>query len=101
AVNLGVEACDDGNTASGDGCLGDCSAIEPEGVSDSVGAYNLTVTTDTESGDGATPSDPVETTVAVPYGTTAGSVSISEGAAPPAAPAGFNFLGTLVETDAT
>ena len=26
------EACDDGNTASGDGCLGDCSATEPNYV---------------------------------------------------------------------
>jgi uncharacterized repeat protein (TIGR01451 family) len=54
-----------------------------------------TISTDTE-GDGATPADPIETTIQTPI---AGEVSISEGAAGPST-AGFTVLGQVVEITA-
>jgi cysteine-rich repeat protein len=99
-VHVGVEACDDGNTTSGDGCAADCMTLEAESAAGSVGGTALTITTDTEE-DGATPSDPVETTLSAPAGTSSGTLTISERTAPPVAPAGFVFMGTVVHATAT
>jgi cysteine-rich repeat protein len=99
-VDVGAEACDDGNTSSGDGCAADCLSLEEESVSGAVGGSALKVTTDTEA-DGATPSDPVETTLSAPAGTVSGTLAITEQTAPPVAPAGFVFMGTLVTVTAT
>lgn len=99
-LESGVERCDDGNTASGDGCVADCSALETETASGNVGAFFLTVSTD-PAGTGATPGDPVETSVTAPAGTTAGSVSIVEAPAPPDAPPGFAIMGTAIQIEAT
>ena len=52
-------------------------------------APGSSVTTDVE-GDGATATDPIETTVTTPTG---GTVSIQEIAAPASAPSGFSFIG--------
>jgi cysteine-rich repeat protein len=99
-VNVGEEACDDGNTTSGDGCAADCLSLEEESAGGAVGGSTLTITTDTEA-DGATPSDPVETTLSAPPGTISGTLAIVEQTAPPVAPAGFVFMGTLVTVTAT
>jgi cysteine-rich repeat protein len=99
-VKVGSEACDDGNTASGDGCAADCLSLEEESAGGAVGGSTLTITTDTEA-DGATPSDPVETTLSAPPGTLSGTLAITEQTAPPIAPAGFVFMGTLVTVTAT
>ncbi len=99
-VQAGTEACDDGNTASGDGCAADCLSLEEETAGGDVGGSVLTITTDTEA-DGATPSDPVETTSSAPAGTVSGTLSIVEQTAPPISPAGFVFMGTLVTVTAT
>jgi cysteine-rich repeat protein len=99
-VNVGAEACDDGNTTSGDGCAADCLSLEEESAGGAVGGGTLTITTDTEA-DGATPSDPVETTLSAPSGTVSGTLAIVEQTAPPVAPAGFVFMGTLVTVTAT
>jgi cysteine-rich repeat protein len=99
-VNVGAEACDDGNTSSGDGCAADCLTLEEESAGGAVGGSTLTITTDTEA-DGATPSDPVETTLSAPPGTISGTLAIVEQTAPPVAPAGFVFMGTLVTVTAT
>jgi len=101
-VHIGVERCDHGGAGAGSGCAADCSALEPEVADDGngggvpVGGFTLSVTTDGEN-DGATLSDPVETTVHVPPGTTAGTVKIVETPAPPASPPGFAFMGTLID----
>jgi hypothetical protein len=55
-----------------------------------------TVTSDTEE-DGATPSDPVETSVTTPNG---GTVSIVEGPADDGPPGGIEFLGQQVSIEA-
>jgi hypothetical protein len=55
-----------------------------------------TLSTDSE-GDGATPADPVETSVTTPL---AGPVSIAESAATAASPTAFSFLGQQVQISA-
>jgi cysteine-rich repeat protein len=100
-LHVGVETCDDGNTSGGDGCSADCLTMDAETISSPVGASNLSVTTDSEfGGDGATPSDPVETTVSAPVGTASGTLTITEQVAPPVASPGFIFMGTLVNVSA-
>jgi cysteine-rich repeat protein len=99
-VRAGVETCDDGNDVPGDGCAPDCT-LESEASSGAVGGGTLTVTTDTESGgDGATPSDPIETALSAPSGTISGTLAITEQAAPPTPQPGFVFLGALVTLSA-
>jgi hypothetical protein len=66
-----------------------------ESVSDTVGAGG-SVTTDTE-GDGASPADPIETTVQSPL---AGDISITEGSPTGAPPADFSFLGQEIIIEA-
>jgi cysteine-rich repeat protein len=82
----GVETCDDGNTAGGDGCAADCTVLDAETVpATGVGGAVLAVTT----GAVATPGDPVETTIAVPAGATSGTVAITETTVPAAVPEGW------------
>ena len=66
-----------------------------ESVSTAVGAGG-TVTTDTE-GDGATPADPVETSVTTPV---AGTISITESPVALVPPSGFRFLTQQVNISA-
>jgi cysteine-rich repeat protein len=95
-LRVGVEACDDGNTVGGDGCSADCSALAVDALpSTVVGGPTLAVAT----GGVATPDDPVETSVAVPAGTTTGLVSINEAPAPDAPALGRLSLGTRVDVD--
>jgi cysteine-rich repeat protein len=76
------EECDDGNTEDGDGCSSDCrEEALPEGASQAAAAGE-SVTTDSE-GDGATTSDPIETTATVQR---SGAVSIDETSAGVASP---------------
>jgi cysteine-rich repeat protein len=99
-LRAGVEPCDDGNTSAGDGCAPDCS-LEGETAGGPVGGAVLSVTTDAESGgDGATPADPIETTLSVPAATTSGTLSIAE-QAPPPSNAGWTFFGGLAVLQAT
>ncbi len=67
----------------------------PERVSETV-APGGSVTTDSE-GDGATPSDPVETSVRTPNG---GTVTIEETSVTEPAPSGYRFLGQQVNITA-
>jgi cysteine-rich repeat protein len=89
-IRIGKERCDDGNLDPDDGCEPNCE-LPPEVVSGNVGAGG-TLTTDTEA-DGATVTDPVETSVTTPN---AGFVSIEEGALGATQPGGFTFLGQAV-----
>jgi cysteine-rich repeat protein len=89
------EQCDDGNTASGDGCSATCQEAAPAESLTSSADPGVPVTTDGES-DGATPADPVETSVTSPN---AGTVSITERPAS-ALPAGFRILGQEIDIDA-
>jgi hypothetical protein len=68
-------------------------AVNEESVSATVDAGG-TASTDSEA-DGATPEDPVETSVTLPAGV-AGSVSIAEAAVTEIEPAGFTFFGQQV-----
>ena len=77
--------------ADGDGIGDVCDPDTGESVSDLVAAGS-TRTTDTE-GDGATPADPIETTVTSP---TAGILTIAEMPASFPPPAGFQLLGWQV-----
>jgi virginiamycin B lyase len=77
-VDIGVEQCDDGNLANGDGCDSSC-LLESDTVSVTSATGVFVATTDGEV-DGATPSDPVETTVTSPN---PGTISIVESAASP------------------
>jgi cysteine-rich repeat protein len=96
----GVEACDDGNASPSDGCAPDCS-LEGETAGGPVGGLVSSVTTDTEAGgDGASPSDPIETTLSVPAATVSGTLSIEE-VAPPPSNAGWTFFGGLATLQAT
>lgn len=93
-VRAGVEACDDGNTVAADGCAADCLSIDPESIPPTpVGGGVTTVSTGTV----ATPADPIETTIAVPAGTTSGTVGITESSAPAPPASGFVLLGTVVD----
>ncbi|TDI95188.1 MAG: DUF4215 domain-containing protein [Deltaproteobacteria bacterium] len=90
------EQCDDGNDPNNDGCDEFCMDEGGEVAGGSVGPGGM-VTTDTEfGGDGATASDPVETTVTTPNG---GSISIDEGPITGTATA-FRFFGQEVEITA-
>ena len=71
------------------------STLADESVSGTVGGGG-TVTTDTEA-DGATPADPIETTVTSPN---AGEIIINEQAATGTPPGGFTFLGKQVNITA-
>jgi cysteine-rich repeat protein len=100
-VRVGVEACDDGNAIAGDGCAPDCT-LEDESIGGLVGGLVTSITTDGEGGgDGATPSDPVETTLSVAAGTLSGALAIDEHAATPAAVPGMSFFGGVVHLTAT
>ncbi len=83
------EECDDGNDVGGDGCSEFCLVETGESVEESVGAGG-TVTTDT--GQGATAGDPVETSVTTPNG---GTITIDEGSITGTATA-FSFFGQEV-----
>lgn len=96
-VHIGEETCDDGNALSGDGC--DCITTDPESAYASVGGAFLVVSTDSE-GDGAVPSDPIETTLIAPSQTISGAFAINEGPVPPTSMPGFVFVGTLVRATA-
>ena len=69
--------------------------IQPETTSQQVNSGG-TLSTDTE-GDGATDSDPIETSVTSPV---AGAVSVTETAARETAPTGFSFLNYQVDITA-
>jgi cysteine-rich repeat protein len=85
-VQEAPEACEDGNLDSGDGC--DALCLVEEIVSGSV-PMGGTSTTDGEA-DGATSSDPIETSVTSPI---AGTVTITETSATGPAPTGFELFG--------
>jgi len=86
------ESCDDGNDVDGDGCESDCE-FASEFVSELAPAGG---TVSTEDSSGATPTDPIETTVSTPN---AGTVSIEEGVSAPA-PTGYSILGQQVDISA-
>ncbi len=89
------ERCDDGGTADGDGCSSTCEdQSAPESAAGTVPAGG-SLTTDIE-GDGATPSDPVETTVSSPAG---GDVAIDESSTEVAS-TGFQLLALQVDITA-
>ena len=71
------------------------TVVEPDSASGMVAAGG-TVSTDS-GGTGATPSDPVETTITTPN---AGTVSIHEGSVTESAPSGFSFFGQQVDITA-
>ena len=71
--------------------------VNAEIVSGAVGAGGTTSTDD--EADGATPADPIETSVTLPQGV-AGSVSIAEGAITQVEPEDFTFLGQQVNITA-
>jgi hypothetical protein len=73
----------------------DWAAVHIDGASDSIPPGG-TATTDVE-GDGATPEDPVETSVTSPSG---GEVTIQEGPATGADPDGFALLGQQIDIEA-
>ena len=75
--------------------------IARAGVATEIGTGGGTVSTDPE-GDGATPADPVETSVSVPPGGDGGTVEVSETEFVPEAPTpdGFTFLEQQVEVTA-
>ena len=88
------EQCDDGNDPNDPSC-GDFCMHEGEEVAGGTVGPGGTVTTDT--GNGATASDPVETTVTTPDG---GFISILEGDIMMGAVAGFSFFGQEVNIEA-
>ncbi len=87
------EECDGGNDPNDRGCNEFCM-LEGEEVAGGLVGPGGTVTTDTESGgNGATASDPVETTVTTPTG---GNISILEGDIMMGAVPAFSFFGQEV-----
>jgi cysteine-rich repeat protein len=82
----GAEQCDDNNTLPGDGC--DANCLPEESTSQPVSSGG-TVTSDVEA-DGASPADPLETSVTSPA---SGTVTIAETSAAGAPPAGFELRG--------
>jgi uncharacterized delta-60 repeat protein/uncharacterized repeat protein (TIGR01451 family) len=92
AVEAG-EQCDDGNAATGDGCDALCRGEESVSVPVAAGGSG---TSDPEA-DGATPGDPVETTVTSPN---AGTVTILETSVTDTAPPSFRFFDRQVSITA-
>ncbi len=93
-VTIG-EACDDGNAVDGDGCSATCQdQAGPESVSDAELTAGEIFTTDVES-DGATPADPIETTIAMSVGTASATIAEMSGQAPSVP--GYSFFGQQVE----
>jgi cysteine-rich repeat protein len=88
-----TESCDDGNDTIGDGCDAAC---RPEKVVSAIVAAGGSVGTDLEN-DGATATDPIETTVTSPVG---GTISVLE-TTPPVGVAGpYLLLGREVRITA-
>ncbi len=88
------ELCDDGNVVPGDGCEAGCK-LTPE-VQGGVLLPNEPISTDVES-DGATLTDPIETTIVTPSG---GAVSINETGDAPGGTSGYQMVGTVVQISA-
>lgn len=94
AVVESGEQCDDGDQLDGNGCTAACSdeVCAADGACESIGTSIPpfgTATTDTESGDGPTEADPIESWVTSPLG---GWVSIIESLYSPNSPPGFQLL---------
>ena len=89
--------CFDGDACTIDSCDSNSGCQHTvAGCRESTTGGGQTVTTDTE-GDGATPADPVETTVATPFG---GTVTIDESAATMPPPIGFGLLNLQIHVTA-
>ncbi len=84
------EMCDDGNATDGDGCESDCTITSVSEVLTGTG----TVSTDT--GSGATPEVPVQTSITT---TGAGTVSIAPPSGP-GTPEGLSVIGTQLQIEA-
>lgn len=90
------EECDDLGNVDGDGCSADCQEEAlPESIGGSLDA-NSTLSTDTE-GDGATPADPVETSLTTPI---AGDLGIEETSNVTTNSLGFSLLSQQINITA-
>jgi cysteine-rich repeat protein len=99
------EECDDGNLLDGDGCSSTCQdAAPPDNASAQLLAGQM-LSTDGES-DGATPQDPIETSITLSAGTVAAmvgtvSATIGETTGPGPSVPGYSFFGQQVQIDVT
>jgi cysteine-rich repeat protein len=98
------EQCDDGNVANGDGCSVTCqSTAAPENATNPAFTVGGSLSTDTEA-DGATPADPVETSIGLNAGTAGvnvGTISatITEASDLGDPVLGYSFFGQQVQID--
>ncbi len=92
AVRTGVEACDDGGAPGG--CDDQC-ALPPDTATGTVPPGGRVTTDDGVAG--ATPGDPVQTSVTSPTG---GTVTIAETGVRTSPPAGFVIVGTVIDITA-
>ncbi len=104
-ILTGSEECDDGNVSDGDGCSAVCGDTStPENLADPELTAGETLTSDTEA-DGATPEDPVETSItlfagtAAVAGTAAATIAEISGAGPSVP--GYAIFGQQVQINFT